>query len=148
MGKSTPRTRTPLSGGKLPSSSRLCTCSKAVAIGLATAAIIAAPVQAQLSQPVPCIRWGHSSTLGASASNSSAQSTLYIYGGDAKTETSQTTNTRTNALISLDVSTNWSIANPPLTLVEPDTGDPYNPPQTCLGAGFSSADGQNLYCTF
>lgn len=90
--------------------------------------------------------WAHSTTLGASTSNSSATSTLYIYGGDAKTDTSQTQNTRTNALIALDVSTNWSIASPPLRLVQPDNGNSFDPPQTSLGAMFSSADGQDLYC--
>ncbi|KAK9900561.1 hypothetical protein P389DRAFT_14601 [Cystobasidium minutum MCA 4210] len=141
------RRQSPLSSssGTLPSSSR--GASRCKCIGIAAAALLSAStVQAQLSQPNPCIRWGHSSTLGASSSNSSAQSTLYIYGGDAKTDTSQTANTRTNALISLDVSTNWSIASPPLKLVEPDSGDDYEPvARTCLGAGFSSADGQSLY---
>lgn len=144
------RRQSPLSSssGTLPSSSR--GASRCKCIGIAAAALLSAStVQAQLSQPNPCIRWGHSSTLGASSSNSSAQSTLYIYGGDAKTDTSQTANTRTNALISLDVSTNWSIASPPLKLVEPDSGDDYEPvARTCLGAGFSSADGQSLYCAF
>lgn len=142
MPKSAHRRRKPLSG----MSPSQCTCNKAVVASIAAVALGAITSTAQQSQPNPCIRWAHSSTLGASSSNSSAQSTLYVYGGDAKTQTSQTTNTRTNALIALDVSTNWSIANPPLTLVKPDNGNSYDPPQTSLGAMFSSQDGQNLYC--
>lgn len=65
--------------------------------------------------------------------------------GDAKTSTSQTTATRTNALVSLDLSTNWSIANPPLKLVNPDNGNSYDPPQTSLGGMWSNGDGTALY---
>jgi len=108
--------------------------------------LLSAAVQAQqLSQPNPCIRWGHSSTLGASSSNASAASTLYIYGGDAKTSTDQTAGTRTNALVSLDLTKDFSIANPPFNLVKADNGNPYDPPQTSLGAMWSSADGKSLF---
>lgn len=65
--------------------------------------------------------------------------------GDAKLSSDQTTNTRTNALISLDLASNWSIANPPLKLVKADNGDAYSPPQTSLGSMFSSQDGNSLF---
>lgn len=65
--------------------------------------------------------------------------------GDAKTSIGQTTNTRTNALVALDLTKNWSISNPPLSLVKPANDDNYDPPKTSLGGMFSSSDGRSLF---
>lgn len=65
--------------------------------------------------------------------------------GDAKTSTDQTAGTRTNALVSLDITKDFSIANPPFNLVQADNGNPYDPPQTSLGAMWSSTDGKSLF---
>lgn len=148
MRKSSPHDQQPgFSSATRPPGLRSRVKVRFIGVAVVTVLHVSDPVGAQ-HQPRPCIRRGHSSTLGASSSNSSPYSTLYIYGGDAKTEISQAERTRTNALVSLDVSTNWSITDPPLKLVEPDNGDDYMPAKTCLGAAFSSADGQNLYCRF
>lgn len=126
-----------------------CQCGAALKAVLAAAVLqLPAIAQAQtLPQPNPCIRWGQSSTLGVAPDGSgSSVSTLYLAGGDAKTTAGQTQNTRTNALISLDLSKNFSIASPPFNLVQADSGDDnYNPPKTSLGAAFSSGDGQSIY---
>ena len=128
--------------------SQLCPCGSALGIVLAAISTTLLPlVEAQtLAQPAPCIRWAGSSTLGVSPSgNGSSTSTLYYGFGDAKTTAGQTQNTRTNALVSLDLTSNWSIANPPFQLVQADTGNDYNPPRTSLGAMFSSGDGEDLF---
>lgn len=57
----------------------------------------------------------------------------------------QSQNTRTNALLALDLSQNFSIAAPPLTLVQADTGNAYEPSRTSLGAAFSNAAGDEIY---
>merc|ERR1712093_98235 len=110
-------------------------------ISLATTIVLA---QSQ-PQPSVCLRYAHSSTVGASQSNTAPNSTLYIYGGDAKTSIGQTSSTRTNALVSLDLTTSWSISNPPLSLVKPANDDNYSPPKTSLGGLFSNADGTSLF---
>lgn len=125
-----------------------CRCGAALALVAAVSTTVLLPVATaqNLPQPNPCIRWAHASTLGVEPDGSgSAASTLYLAGGDAKTTAGQTQNTRTNALISLNLSRNFSIANPPFQLVQADTGDNYNPPRTSLGAAFSSGDGQDLF---
>lgn len=108
--------------------------------------LLARTIHAQ-SQPDVCLRWAQAGTLGISpdGSNSSSISTLYLAGGDARLLAGQTQNTRTNALLALDLSQNFSIAAPPLTLVQPDTGNAYEPSRTSLGAAFSNAAGDEIY---
>ncbi|KAH9471756.1 hypothetical protein MJO28_002401 [Puccinia striiformis f. sp. tritici] len=92
------------------------------------------------SQPLPCQRWAHQTTI-----SDSNHPVLWIQGGELKTSPDQTNNTWTNALLSLDLSTSWNAGSPALSLVEKDNGNPYSPPAVSLGALWSSADGQQLY---
>lgn len=111
---------------------------------LLAAAVSSLPcLVAAQQQPLPCARWAHMSTVAGSKSNSTNSSTLWIYGGNVKTSPDQTDDTWTNALLSLDLSTGWNAGAPPLTLVSPDSGDPYNPPAVALGALWAGGQGGN-----
>ncbi|OAV98673.1 hypothetical protein PTTG_07694 [Puccinia triticina 1-1 BBBD Race 1] len=99
------------------------------------------------SQPLPCQRWAHQTTISATQADSQAPAhpTLWIQGGEQKSSPDQLNNTWTNALLSLDLSTSWNAGSPALTLVEKDNSNPYSPPAVSLGALWASADAQQLY---
>ncbi|KAI8447109.1 hypothetical protein BY996DRAFT_4593888 [Phakopsora pachyrhizi] len=100
------------------------------------------------SQPLPCQRWAQQTTVSSSGTTPSSgplNPTLWIQGGQLKTRPDQSSNTWTNALLSLDLSKPWNTGSPSLSLIRPDSGDPRSPPAVSLGALWSSADGQKLY---
>ncbi|GJN93507.1 hypothetical protein Rhopal_006564-T1 [Rhodotorula paludigena] len=113
-------------------------------------ALAAAPAFAQQQpQPNPCFRWSGQMAIankaGASTNGTSTASTLWYQGGQAKLSSDQDSNWWTNALVSLPLDESWQTGTPPLTLVEPDSGDPISPPAVSLGAMWASADGNSLY---
>ncbi|GAA5820761.1 hypothetical protein JCM3770_005959 [Rhodotorula araucariae] len=117
----------------------------------ALAAVTVTPLANAQSQPqpTPCQRWSGAVAVanapGTSGNGTSAASTLYYYGGQAKLDSSQTDNWWTNALVSLALDQDWATGTPPLTLVEPANGNYSFPPAVSLGALWASADGNTLY---
>jgi len=91
------------------------------------------------SQPYPCGRWGHS-TVVAGNNDNQPNSTLWIQGGQAKTSPSQTQNTWTNCLLSLDLTSDWPTGSAPLKIQ-----DYINAPALSLGALYSNKNGSILY---
>ncbi|GAA5825789.1 hypothetical protein JCM5353_001428 [Sporobolomyces roseus] len=89
------------------------------------------------AQPNPCYRWSGQLAI--------AGSSLYYYGGQAITSASASVGNWTNALVSIDLSTNWGTGTPPITLVEPATNNYSYPPAVSLGALWPSNDGKTLY---
>lgn len=67
--------------------------------------------------------------------------TLYLYGGQATTEPSQTQNTWNNNFLSLDLTKTWQISTPPLTGLPQPSG----PPNVSLGYLWNSHDSLYLY---
>lgn len=106
-----------------------------VQLGLATSAAT------QQLQPNPCLRsvphrpssslladprlrWSGQATLANAPPSGNIQSnrpTLWYYGGEARTTPDQSTQLWTNALVSLDLSSNWTTGAPAITLIQPDT---------------------------
>ncbi|MBW0553315.1 hypothetical protein O181_093030 [Austropuccinia psidii MF-1] len=104
-------------------------------------------IQSQ-SQPLPCQRWAHQSTISNSNPSSStpiSNLTLWIQGGQVKTTPDQKSNTWTNALLSLDLSISWNAGSPALSLIQKDNSNPYSPPSVSLGALWSNDQSQSLY---
>ncbi|BGP42567.1 hypothetical protein JCM10450v2_006673 [Rhodotorula kratochvilovae] len=132
------------------SASRTTTSPRLLSLA-ALAAIATAPIASAQSQPqpTPCQRWSGAVALanapGASSNGTSTASTLYYYGGQAKLDSSQSSNWWTNALVALPLDRDWATGTPPLTLVEPDNGNYSFPPAVSLGALWASADGNTLY---
>lgn len=108
--------------------------------------LFASSIQSQ-SQPLPCQRWAHQTTISAALLDpqSSSRPTLWIQGGELKSSPDQQNNTWTNALLSLDLTSSWNAGSPALSLVEKDNSNPYSPPAVALGALWPSLDGQLLY---
>ncbi|KAF7560354.1 hypothetical protein G7046_g3794 [Stylonectria norvegica] len=78
-----------------------------------------------------CTRWAHQAAL--------LNGTLYIYGGQAKTEAGQVNNTWNNNFLTLDLTKNWDIDSPTLKgLTKPD-----GPPPVSMG--YLWHDYKNLY---
>ncbi|KAH7326621.1 hypothetical protein B0I35DRAFT_139937 [Stachybotrys elegans] len=79
-------------------------------------------IQKRQNSPIDvCTRWAHQATA--------LNGTLYIYGGEAKTETDQDTNTWNNNFLTLDLTRDWDIDSPRLEgLPQPD-----GPPRVALG---------------
>jgi hypothetical protein len=78
-----------------------------------------------------CIRWAHQAAL--------VNGTLYIYGGEAKTEASQEEDTWNNNFLTLDLNKDWDTKSPALKgLPVPD-----GPPAVALGYLWN--DYKNLY---
>lgn len=61
------------------------------------------------------------------------------------TRSSQTDALWTNALLSIDLTSNWPTGTPPIKLIEADNGNYSSPPAVALGALWASADGGTLY---
>ncbi|GAA6007118.1 hypothetical protein JCM10207_001514 [Rhodosporidiobolus poonsookiae] len=97
------------------------------------------------AQPNVCYRWSGQMAIANAKGSSSEASTLYYFGGEARTSTGQDTNTWTNALVSLPLDQDWQSGTPPLTLVQADSGNYSSPPAVTLGALWASADGNTLY---
>lgn len=80
-----------------------------------------------------CFRWAQQSAV--------VNGTLYLYGGQIKTQQGQTQNTWTNNFYSLDLTNNWQIAQPAMSqLAQPD-----GPPAVALGYLWSSHQSLFLY---
>jgi hypothetical protein len=67
--------------------------------------------------------------------------TLYLYGGQATTQPSQTTDTWNNNFLSLDLTKTWQISSPALTGLPQPSG----PPSVALGYLWHSRDSLYLY---
>lgn len=82
-----------------------------------------------------CKRWAHQSAI--------INGTLYVYGGEASTDPTQTTNTNTwnNNFLSLDLSKTWDISGPLLSSLPQPSG----PPAVALGTLWSSLESLFLY---
>ncbi|KAK0636614.1 hypothetical protein B0T17DRAFT_613323 [Bombardia bombarda] len=78
-----------------------------------------------------CKRWGHQTAQ--------LNGTLYIYGGQAKTSSDQTTNTWNNNLLSLDLTKSWDITSPALRGLPQPSGPP------TVSLGYLWNDYNNLY---
>lgn len=98
------------------------------------------------SQPLPCQRWAQQTTISTTSTDpNDLNATLWIQGGQIKTSPDQSTNTWTNALLSLDLTKPWNAGSPALNLIIKDSLNPYSPPAVSLGSLWSSNDGQSLY---
>ena len=80
-----------------------------------------------------CFRWAHQSAI--------VNGTLYLYGGQASTETGQTQDTWNNNLLSLDLTRTWQIGTPTLE----GLAQPSGPPSVALGYLFNDHDSLYLY---
>ncbi|KAL8280709.1 hypothetical protein RQP46_007032 [Phenoliferia psychrophenolica] len=96
-------------------------------------------------QPNVCFRWSGQMAIANSASGGNSTSTLYYQGGEASLTSGQTSGLWTNALVALDLSTNWPTGTPAISLVTADTGNTSSPPAVALGALWASSDGNSLY---
>jgi hypothetical protein len=67
--------------------------------------------------------------------------TLYLYGGEASTQPSQTQNLWNNDFLTLDLTKTWQIASPSLTGLPQPSG----PPAVALGSLWNSYDSLYLY---
>ncbi|KEY64791.1 hypothetical protein S7711_08070 [Stachybotrys chartarum IBT 7711] len=92
----------------------------------------AGPIRPRQTSPTEvCRRWAHQAAL--------LNGTLYIYGGEAKTDSDQDQNTWNNNFLTLDLTRDWDIDSPSLTgLPVPD-----GPPPVALG--YLWRDYNNLY---
>lgn len=80
-----------------------------------------------------CKRWAQQSAI--------INSTIYLYGGEASTDPTQTTNTWNNDFLALDLSQPWQISEPALSSLPQPSG----PPAVALGALWSSLESLFLY---
>ncbi|KJX96420.1 kelch repeat protein [Zymoseptoria brevis] len=80
-----------------------------------------------------CQRWAQMSAV--------VNGTLYLYGGQATTESSQTENTWNNNFLSLHLTKTWQIATPALDGLPQPSG----PPNVSLGSLWNSYDSLFLY---
>jgi hypothetical protein len=78
-----------------------------------------------------CRRWAHQAAL--------LNGTMYIYGGEAKSDSAQTTNTWNDNFLSLDLTQNWDVDSPRLEGMPRPNG----PPEVALG--YLWRDYNNLY---
>jgi hypothetical protein len=75
------------------------------------------PLETRADTPTDiCTRWSHQSAI--------VNGTVYVYGGQAKTSASQTSNTWNNNFLSLDLTKTWSISNPALSGLAQPSGPP------------------------
>ncbi|KAI7339573.1 kelch repeat protein [Hortaea werneckii] len=80
-----------------------------------------------------CFRWAQQSAI--------VNGTLYLYGGEATTQASQTSNTWNNDFLTLDLTRTWQIAKPSLSGLPQPSG----PPPVALGYLWNSYDSLYLY---
>lgn len=87
----------------------------------------------QTSPTDVCFRWAQQSAL--------VNGTLYLYGGQATTESGQTQNAWNNNLLKLDLTNTWQIGTPALEGLPQPSG----PPEVSLGYLFNDHDSLYLY---
>ncbi|KAH8886917.1 hypothetical protein GQ53DRAFT_750116 [Thozetella sp. PMI_491] len=63
-----------------------------------------------------CKRWSHQSAM--------LNGTLYIYGGQAKTQEQQVNNTWNNNFVTIDLTKSWDISSPPVSALPQPSGPP------------------------
>lgn len=80
-----------------------------------------------------CFRWAQQSAI--------VNGTLYLYGGEASTEATQTSDTWNNDFLTLDLTETWPIGQPSLTGLPQPSG----PPAVALGYLWNSHDSLYLY---
>ncbi|QSZ29117.1 hypothetical protein DSL72_003627 [Monilinia vaccinii-corymbosi] len=80
-----------------------------------------------------CTRWGHMTA--------NVNGTLYIYGGEATTQSGQTTDTWNNDFLKLDLATTWKIASPALSGLPKPSG----PPAVAMGSLWHTYDSLFLF---
>ncbi|GAB7360883.1 hypothetical protein MBLNU230_g0869t1 [Neophaeotheca triangularis] len=80
-----------------------------------------------------CFRWAQQSAL--------VNGTLYLYGGEAMTESGQEQNTWNNNFLTLDLTRTWQISTPALEGLPQPSG----PPAVALGYLWNSRDSLYLY---
>ncbi|KAI7229559.1 kelch repeat protein [Hortaea werneckii] len=80
-----------------------------------------------------CFRWAQQSAI--------VNGSLYLYGGEATTQASQTSNTWNNDFLTLDLTKTWQIAQPSLSGLPQPSG----PPPVALGYLWNSYDSLYLY---
>ncbi|KAI6803544.1 kelch repeat protein [Hortaea werneckii] len=80
-----------------------------------------------------CFRWAQQSAI--------VNGTLYLYGGEATTQASQTSNTWNNDFLTVDLTRTWQIAQPSLSGLPQPSG----PPPVALGYLWNSYDSLYLY---
>ncbi|KAK8044267.1 hypothetical protein PG993_004291 [Apiospora rasikravindrae] len=80
-----------------------------------------------------CLRWAHQSAM--------VNGTIYIYGGQAKTEGDQKQNTWNNNLLILDTTKSWEISSPAMT----GLARPSGPPAVSLGYLWNDYNNLFLY---
>ncbi|GAB1726830.1 hypothetical protein NU195Hw_g6954t1 [Hortaea werneckii] len=80
-----------------------------------------------------CFRWAQQSAI--------VNGTLYLYGGEATTQASQTSNTWNNDFLTLDLTKTWQIAKPSLSGLPQPSG----PPPVALGYLWNSYESLYLY---
>ncbi|GAB7347467.1 hypothetical protein MBLNU459_g4381t1 [Dothideomycetes sp. NU459] len=80
-----------------------------------------------------CVRWSQQSAV--------VNGTLYIYGGQASTETGQTENTWNNDFLAMDLTKSWQISTPSLAGLPQPSG----PPNVSNGYLWNSHDSLYLY---
>ncbi|KAK8018375.1 hypothetical protein PG991_007565 [Apiospora marii] len=80
-----------------------------------------------------CLRWAHQSAM--------VNGTIYIYGGQAKTEGDQKQNTWNNNLLILDTTKSWEISSPAMT----GLAKPSGPPAVSLGYLWNDYNNLFLY---
>ncbi|GAA5936076.1 uncharacterized protein JCM15063_002700 [Sporobolomyces koalae] len=122
--------------------SRLTTLSCAPLLLFST--LLPAGYAQEQQQPNPCYRWSGQMAIANSRGSSSAKS-LFYYGGQAITSASASQGNWTNALVSIDLASDWPTGTPKISLVEAATDNYSSPPAVSLGALWPSADGKTLY---
>ncbi|KAI9644856.1 hypothetical protein NHQ30_006883 [Ciborinia camelliae] len=80
-----------------------------------------------------CTRWGHMTA--------NVNGTLYIYGGEATTQSGQTTDIWNNNFLKLDLTKTWKIASPVLSGLPQPSG----PPAVAMGSLWHTYDSLFLY---
>ena len=80
-----------------------------------------------------CFKWAQQSAI--------VNGTLYLYGGELKTEASQTSDTWNNDFITLDLTETWQIGSPLLKALPRPSG----PPEVARGYLWYSSDALFLY---
>ncbi|KAK8070141.1 hypothetical protein PG994_006757 [Apiospora phragmitis] len=80
-----------------------------------------------------CLRWAHQSAM--------VNGTIYIYGGQAKTQGDQKQNTWNNNLLILDTTKSWEISSPAMT----GLAKPSGPPAVSLGYLWNDYNNLFLY---
>ncbi|ESZ97041.1 hypothetical protein SBOR_2586 [Sclerotinia borealis F-4128] len=91
-------------------------------------------IEGRANSPISiCTRWSHMTA--------NVDGTLYIYGGEATTESGQTTDTWNNDFLKLDLTKTWKIASPVIS----GLSQPSGPPAVAMGSLWHTYDSLFLY---